>query len=818
MIHVGPGQQKIPWEPPLPIDWMEVRDPESEYVHYQTLDNKQKRWRRPRATPRAVLPEGWQYRTEDVAWTFQNPSTYQWETHVVRWEIYSKCMRFDAKHACVDMREQLEKPGVEAPANSNIKLKVLDLSGNSLTDEGAKSLEMLLPHLKALKLSEAQIGNEGFEALATALNGCTRTSGCELERLELGGNAGVVADKLVTKVTKRLVDRKENKFFGNLWETFWFRDSLSPLTFLQRTRISRLDLAYTDLGPKFAIQLLKALKPSDWFTPGQPVDIALRMLDLSNNARLNDYVSRYNHRDELSDLIQNAGNDALRIDLSCAWCSTFKNHYRSRHSQSVDKLICSDGGPVHNDTRPTSNDAGQKMQARKTPSEVETLFKTRWEASTARLDLSGNVLDVKALGTLVKKPYNTLISLDLSECMITDDILMKELIPKVLRKDQLPNLQSLSLIGNQIKIPGAKALADHVSGALHLQELRLGKQQQQLAKIAEVDTLRGDEYLFDLDYVNNVVEETSSMVDAFTKLMQHSTLRVLDLSGFKVGNDGARKFVTALKSASSKLQVLVLADNNINQNGVGVFVDLSLLPADWQRAWDGTYQRYFYFYAPTGTSQWERPGITSLDLSGNPLHDEGTKKLQELLPAFKEVKLNRVSLGTEGLRILGTTLERCTHATGCHLESLELGGNFITRASLFEAWGQALNRPNIVGFLRSSILSRLDLGSNHLDLVAAIGLLSALKNTDAKGQRVDFALKTLVLSDNEELENEMRLESTTSLISHIYDFCNRLAEAGNDDFKVDLRCGRDRCNCNNLLNYPSCRQNWRKIECTPANT
>jgi Ran GTPase-activating protein (RanGAP) involved in mRNA processing and transport len=184
------------------------------------------------------------------------------------------------------------------------------------------------------------------------------------------------------------------------------------------------------------------------------------------------------------------------------------------------------------------------------------------------------------------------------------------------------------------------------------------------AKILK-DLLRRNKSLTVLWLQKNPFGRSPSAVRCIAQgLRENKSLRSIDLSHCRLGDQGVSVLANGLGSSNKTLKDLFVSDNQITANGLAVLLDLvgSNLP------------------------------ISKLDLAGNPLGTEGANVLanklgRNMIPHLKKVWIERCGVGDNGLERIASALEQ-----NSTLEVIALQGNVFGEPGL-KALAKSL--PNI---------------------------------------------------------------------------------------------------------------------------
>lgn len=184
-------------------------------------------------------------------------------------------------------------------------------------------------------------------------------------------------------------------------------------------------------------------------------------------------------------------------------------------------------------------------------------------ASLTRLELiQSSSLDPRQAVFLANARFPRLADLCLPQCWLDDGGL-----GLLLRADWFGQLRSLDLTVNKISNEGVVALAA-APAATELRVLRLGDNPfrlKGLEAIARSDNLRGLTTLDLSSHPYKVRDMTTAAIAGFLAALRFPRLRHLDLSGWPVGDDGAK--VIAASPAFAGLTRLVLLHCGVSEAG-----------------------------------------------------------------------------------------------------------------------------------------------------------------------------------------------------------------------------------------------------------
>eukprot|EP00928_Gymnodinium_smaydae_P064117 TRINITY_DN47533_c0_g1_i1.p1 TRINITY_DN47533_c0_g1~~TRINITY_DN47533_c0_g1_i1.p1 ORF type:complete len:583 (-),score=50.03 TRINITY_DN47533_c0_g1_i1:103-1797(-) len=189
-------------------------------------------------------------------------------------------------------------------------------------------------------------------------------------------------------------------------------------------------------------------------------------------------------------------------------------------------------------------------------------------------------LDSTSFQTAVQKIGNDKVAtLVLEKANIRD----KDMGDVVKMVSQLSSLKTLNLKANFIGQQGAALIAEQLAAAGRaptIEEVHLGGQQQD--KFADDDT--------DIHMPAKAVEETSieDIGRMVTNLAGLTSLKLLDIDGYMIGNAGVKLFVDTLlnRQGGHILETLILSNNDISAEGTEALARLALdvpdvLPEGW---------------------------------------------------------------------------------------------------------------------------------------------------------------------------------------------------------------------------------------------
>ena len=474
----------------------------------------------------------------------------------------------------------------------NTSLTSLDLSNNSIGDEGASSLSDALrvnTSLTSLNLPGNSIGDEGASSLSEALRVNTSLTSLDLSNNSIGvEGASSLSEALRVNTSLTSLNLRYNPIGG---------EGASSLSEALRvnTSLTTLYLFLNSIGDEGASSLSEALR----------VNTSLTSLDLSNNSigvegasslsealRVNTSLTSLNLRyNPISGEGASSLSEALRVNTSLTTLYLFLNSIGDEGASSLSEAL-------RVNTSLTSLDLCVNSIGGEGASSLSEAL--RVNTSLTSLDLRCNSIGYEGTNSLsgALRVNTSLTSLYLSENSIGDEGASS--FSEALRVNT--SLTSLDLSHNSIGDEGASFLSE---------------------------ALRVNTSLTSLDLSHNSIgDEGASFLSEALRV--NTSLTSLDLQKISIGDEGASSLSEALR-VNTSLTSLDLSVNSIGDEGASslseaVRVNTSLTSLDLK----------YNSIGDEGASSLSgalrvNTSLTSLDLRCNSIGYEGTNSLSGAL-------------------------------------------------------------------------------------------------------------------------------------------------------------------------------------------
>ena len=512
----------------------------------------------------------------------------------------------------------------------NTSLTSLDLSRNSIGDEGASSLSEALrvnTSLTSLDLSGNSIGDEGASSLSETLRVNTSLTSLDLSRTCISDGASSLSEALRVNTSLTSLDLSLNSIAdegaSSLSEALRVNTSLTSLNLqnncisnegshslfealIVNTSLTSLDLSLNSIGDEGAHSLSEALR----------VNTSLTSLDLGWTS--------------IGDEGASSLSEALRVNTSLTSLDLPGNSIGDEGASSLSEAL-------------------------------------RVNTSLTSLELSENSIGDEGASSLSEalRVNTSLTSLDLYHSSIGDEGASS--LSEALRVNT--SLTSLNLQNNCISNEGSHSLFEALIVNTSLTSLDLSLNSigdegaHSLSEALRVNTCLPS---LDLGWTSIGDEGASSLSEA---LRVNTSLTSLDLSGNSIGDEGASSLSEALR-VNTSLTSLELSENSIGDEGASSLsealrVNTSLTSLDLG----------YNSIGDEGASSLSEAlrvntSLTSLDLRYNSIGDEGASSLSVALrvnTSLTSLDLGYNSIGDEGASSLSEALGVNTSLTSLDL-------------------------------------------------------------------------------------------------------------------------------------------------------
>ncbi len=252
-----------------------------------------------------------------------------------------------------------------------------------------------------------------------------------------------------------------------------------------------------------------------------------------------------------------------------------------------------------------------------------------------------------------------------------------------------PALLSLDLASNGIGDLGAKAVARLLLKSHSLVRVNIEQNAIYLqGAVALSEVIRKNGSLQELNMNNNWVadEGVACIADS---LCGNRTLRTLKMRMCKISDKGAKSIAEALSDLNFALQELDLADNELNEDGVGLIFGALMTNST----------------------------IKAIDISLNTAGNEGAKRIAEVLSvntSIQRLDMKTAVVADQGLNAIFSSLAKNTS-----LQDIDLGDNEITESN-FSSIGSSL--------ITNTSLRSVSLARMYITCRTAKGIFTALRN------------------------------------------------------------------------------------------
>ena len=429
----------------------------------------------------------------------------------------------DASHQCID------DYGVTVITTFCDKLKILNLSSNKISDDGALAIsDYIKSHtsLLELNLSMNTIYDDGARGIAEAIQVNTVLQKLDLSTNEISDDgAAAISDNLKTNTLLQTLNMSGNYITSEGAKSFAEAIQVN-------TTLEKLDLSYNAVSDDGVAAISDNLK----------INSSLQELNISHNSITNKGIKLIAKVIQINSTLQN-------IDISKNWISTkglvyFMEAVKNNCTLQVVNI-------THNNvTRSGFTSIKQCIENLQHPIQIY--------ASWNEINESGKLVAKISTSCAPDNIEDDVWSFD-----VYDDHLVM-CLSECLKKDD--TLQELNLSYNKITSEGAKMIAEAINVNKILKKLDISHNSISDDGAAAIsDGLKCNISLQELNMsYNKITSEGAKMIGEAIKV--NKTLKKLHINGNSISDDGAAAISDGLKCNIS-LQELDMSYNKITSEG-----------------------------------------------------------------------------------------------------------------------------------------------------------------------------------------------------------------------------------------------------------